>query len=96
MAPYGVIEVDSVDTARRLVALGLGVAWLPSTAATPEIEAGRLALVGLADVATMSRRVVSLERAQASTWAPMVTMRRLLSDVASFVPGAVAVEVTVA
>ena len=96
VTPYGVIEVDSVDTARRLVALGLGVAWLPSTAATPEIEAGRLALVGLADAAAMSRRVVALERAQASTWAPMETMRRLLSDVASFVPGAVAVDVKVA
>jgi len=92
VAPYGVIEVDSVDTARRLVARGLGVAWLPSTAATPEIEAGRLAPVGLADAPVLSRRVVALERAEASTWAPVETLRRLLGDVASFVPGAVAVE----
>ncbi len=91
VTPYGVIEVDSVDTARRLVARGLGVAFLPSTAAAPEIEAGRLASVGLADVPMSSRRIVALERAEPSAWAPVATLRRLLSDVASFVPGATAV-----
>jgi DNA-binding transcriptional LysR family regulator len=88
VTPYGVIEVDGVDTARRLVARGLGVAWLPSTAATPEITEGRLALVALADVAMVPRRVVALERAESSAWAPMATMRRLLAEVATFVPGA--------
>jgi len=92
VTPYGVIEVDSVDTARRLVARGLGVALLPSTAAVPEFEAGRLAPVGLADVAPVTRRVVALERAEASAWAPVETLRRLLSDVASFVPGATALD----
>jgi DNA-binding transcriptional LysR family regulator len=93
VTPYGVIEVDSVDTARRLVARGLGVALLPSTAAMPEFEAGRLAPVGLADAPVITRRVVALERAEPSTWAPMTTMRSLLADVASFVPGARALEV---
>jgi len=93
VTPYGVIEVDSVDTARRLVARGLGVALLPSTAAMPEFEAGRLAPVGLADAPVITRRVVALERAEPSTWAPMTTMRSLLAEVASFVPGARALEV---
>jgi DNA-binding transcriptional LysR family regulator len=88
VAPYGVIEVDSVDTARRLTERGLGVAFLPSTSAVPEIEAGRLSAVDVADLALPRRRVVALERAQPSTWAPVQTMRRLLADVASFVPGA--------
>ncbi len=88
VTPYGVIEVDSVDTARRLTERGLGVAFLPSTAATPEIEAGRLASVGVSDVAPVTRRVVALERAERSTWAPVQTMRKLLADVATFVPGA--------
>jgi DNA-binding transcriptional LysR family regulator len=92
VTPYGVIEVDSVDTARRLVARGLGVALLPSTAAVPEFEARRLAPVGLADVPPVTRRVVALERAEASAWAPVETLRRLLSDVASFVPGATALD----
>ena len=88
VTPYGVIEVDSVDTARRLTERGLGVAFLPSTSAVPEIEAGRLAAVGVSDVAVVRRRVVALERAEPSTWAPVETMRKLLADVASFVPGA--------
>jgi len=88
VVPYGVIEVDSVDTARRLVARGLGVALLPSTAAVPEFEAGSLAPVGLTDLPILSRRIVALERAEASTWAPVETLHGLLRDVASFVPGA--------
>lgn len=92
VSPYGVIEVDSVDTARRLVERGLGVALLPSTASMPEFEAGRLAPVGLADAPEMSRQVVALERATPSTWAPMATLRRLLGEVSSFVPGAQALD----
>jgi DNA-binding transcriptional LysR family regulator len=88
VTPYGVIEVDSVDTARRLTERGLGVAFLPSTSAVPEIEAGRLAAVAISDVTPVRRRVVALERAEPSTWAPMETMRGLLESVASFVPGA--------
>jgi DNA-binding transcriptional LysR family regulator len=88
VTPYGVIEVDSVDTARRLTERGLGVAFLPSTTAAPEIEARRLVSVGVSDVAPVTRRVVALERAQLSTWAPVETMRKLLADVAAFVPGA--------
>lgn len=92
VAPYGVIEVDSVDTARRLVSRGLGVALLPSTSVMPEFEAGRLAPVGLSDVNVMTRRIIALERAEASAWAPVVTLRGLLGDVAEFVPGARAIE----
>jgi LysR family cys regulon transcriptional activator len=88
VTPYGVIEVDSVDTARRLTERGLGVAFLPSTSAVPEIEAGRLATIAVSDVTPVRRRVVALERAQPSTWAPVETMRKLLREVATFVPGA--------
>jgi DNA-binding transcriptional LysR family regulator len=90
VSPYGVIEVDSVDTARRLVARGLGVAWLPSTAAAPEVEAGRLAAVNLADAAPVERRVTVVERAEATSWIPVRTMNQLLSDVPSYLPGAMA------
>jgi DNA-binding transcriptional LysR family regulator len=88
VTPYGVIEVDSVDTARRLVARGLGVSLLPSTAAMPEIEAGRLAPVALADLPPITRRVIAVERAGSSTWPPVETLHRLLAEAASFVPGA--------
>ena len=88
VTPYGVIEVDSVDTARRLTERGLGVAFLPSTSAEPEIIERRLASVEVSDVALVRLRVVALERAEPSTWAPVETMRKLLADVTSFVPGA--------
>lgn len=88
VTPYGVIEVDSVDTARRLVARGLGVALLPSTTVAAEFEAGRLAPVALLEVPEIRRRVVAVERADASTWAPVGTMRRLLAEASLYVPGA--------
>lgn len=91
VSPYGVIEVDSVDTARRLVARGLGVALLPSTTAAAEFEAGLLVPLVLAGVPEMWRRIVAVERIDSSSWAPLQTMRRLLTEAASFVPGAVAI-----
>ncbi|HZW00395.1 MAG TPA: LysR family transcriptional regulator [Candidatus Deferrimicrobium sp.] len=93
VSPYGVIEVDSVDTARRLVARGLGIAWLPSTAAVPEVEAGHLTSVQLVDAPALERRVVALERAEATSWIPVRTMRQLLADVPSFLPGATALTI---
>jgi len=92
VSPYGVIEVDSVDTARRLVARGLGVAFLPSTTVAAEIAAGRLARVVVSDIRTQTRRIIAVERTEPSTWAPVQTLRDLLADVATFVPGARAIE----
>ena len=91
VTPHGVIEVDAVDTARRLVERGLGVAVLPATTAVPEIEAERLASVALTDAEPVPWRIVALERTEASAWPPIETLRRLLGEVASFVPGAVKV-----
>jgi DNA-binding transcriptional LysR family regulator len=88
VTPYGVIEVDSVDTARRLTARGLGVSLLPSTAVMPEIEAGRLAPVALADTMRIRRRVIALERAEMSAWPPVETLRRLLGEASTYLPGA--------
>jgi DNA-binding transcriptional LysR family regulator len=88
VTPYGVIEVDSVDTARRLVARGLGVALLPSTAVAGDIAAGELARVELTGSPLPRRRVVAIERAGGSRWAPVTTLRELLAQVPAFVPGA--------
>jgi DNA-binding transcriptional LysR family regulator len=88
VTPYGVIEVDSVDTARRLVALGLGVALLPSTAAQPEQDAARLAPLALSDGRAIWCRIVALERADQAAWPPVETLRALLAEVPDFVPGA--------
>lgn len=92
VAPYGVIEVDGVDTARSLVARGLGVAWLPATAVAADIEAERLARVDVAGMAAVRRLIVALERPGATTWEPIRTLQGLLREVATFVPGATAVD----
>jgi DNA-binding transcriptional LysR family regulator len=91
VSPYGIIEVDSVDTARRLVARGLGVALLPSTAVATDLEAGELAPLAVLGVPPIRRRVVVIERPGRARWAPVATLRELLSDLPSFVPGAAAV-----
>ena len=88
VTPYGVIEVDSVDTARRLVDRGLGVAFLPSTTVYGEIEAGRLARVEIDDMPAQRRRVIAVEPIAPSTWAAVATLRSLLGAIATFVPGA--------
>jgi hypothetical protein len=54
----------------------------------PEIEAGHLTSVRSVDAPVLERRVVALARAEAATWIPVQTMRRLLADVPSFLPGA--------
>jgi DNA-binding transcriptional LysR family regulator len=91
VTPYGVIEVDSVDTARRLVTRGLGVAMLPSTAVAADVEAGQLARVELLGVPPIWRRTIAVERPEQSSWAPVLTMRELLAQVPTFVPGTSAV-----
>lgn len=88
VSPYGAIEVDSVDTARRLVARGLGVALLPSTAVTADIEAGDLTRLALVGAPALRRTVVAIERPSAPGWAATTTLRGLLADVPAFVPGA--------
>lgn len=88
VSPYGAIEVDSVDTARRLVARGLGVSLLPSTVVGADIDSGELARVRLARVPTTRRRIVALERDAGTGWAPVETLRRLLSDAPTYLRGA--------
>jgi DNA-binding transcriptional LysR family regulator len=88
ISPYGVIEVDSVDTARRLVARGLGVAWLPSTAIELDAEGSHLTAVEVVDTRPVDRQVIALERTEVTSWVPVRTLRALLADAAAFLPGA--------
>ncbi len=78
VAPYGVIEVDSVDTARRLVTRGLGVAMAAIDAAVPEFEAGRLARVELLGCGRSGGDHRGRTPGR-SSWAPVLTMRELLA-----------------
>lgn len=88
VSPYGAIEVDSVDTARRLVARGLGVSLLPSTVVGADIASGELAVIRLEGTATVRRHIMALERDAGSGWAPVDTVRRLLTEAPTYLQGA--------
>jgi DNA-binding transcriptional LysR family regulator len=62
VVPRGVMELDTIDAAKKMVEQGLGVALLPYTAVASEVAAGRLASAKLADAKAIRRRVVAVRR----------------------------------
>ncbi|MFL5299465.1 MAG: LysR family transcriptional regulator, partial [Anaeromyxobacteraceae bacterium] len=47
IAPRSVMELDNVDSAKKMVALGLGIAFLPHVAVADEMRSGTLRIVEL-------------------------------------------------
>jgi DNA-binding transcriptional LysR family regulator len=62
IVPRGVMELDNVDAAKKMVEHGLGVALLPHSAVAAELASGRLARVRLADAQAIRRRIVAVRR----------------------------------
>jgi DNA-binding transcriptional LysR family regulator len=62
VVPRGVMELDTIDAAKKMVEHGLGVALLPYTAVAGELATGRLASARLADAAAIRRRIVAVRR----------------------------------
>jgi DNA-binding transcriptional LysR family regulator len=60
--PRGVMELDNIDAAKKMVEQGLGVALLPHTAVAAELEAGSLRAVTLADTPAPTRQIVIFRR----------------------------------
>ena len=65
VVPRGVMELDAIDAAKKMVEHGLGVALLPHTAVAPELAAGRLASATLAEASAIRRRIVAVRRRDA-------------------------------
>ena len=65
VVPRGVMELDTIDAAKKMVEQGLGVALLPYTAVASELVSGRLASAKLADAAAIRRRIVAVRRRDA-------------------------------
>jgi DNA-binding transcriptional LysR family regulator len=65
IAPRSVMELDNVDSAKKMVGLGLGVAFLPHVAVADEIRTGSLRVVGLADRRPLRRPIVAVRRKDA-------------------------------
>jgi DNA-binding transcriptional LysR family regulator len=63
--PRGVMELDNIDAAKKMVEQGLGVALLPHTAVAAELEGGSLRAVTLAEAPSPKRRIVIFRRRDA-------------------------------
>jgi DNA-binding transcriptional LysR family regulator len=61
----GVMELDNVDSAKKMVELGLGIAFLPHVAIADEVRSGRLRIVELADRTPPRRPIVAVRRKDA-------------------------------
>src|SRR6266498_3482703 len=65
IAPRSVMELDNVDSAKKMVALGLGIAFLPHVAVADEMRSGSLRIVALADHRPLRRPIVAVRRKDA-------------------------------
>ena len=63
--PAGVMELDNIDAAKKMVQQGLGVALLPHTAVAAELDAGSLRAVVVADAPSVRRQIVAIRRRDA-------------------------------
>src|SRR5207248_971272 len=61
----GLMELDNIEAAKKMVERGLGVALLPRTAITRELGAGELTRVELSDGSPMQRSIVAIRRRDA-------------------------------
>jgi DNA-binding transcriptional LysR family regulator len=60
--PAGVMELDNIDAAKKMVQEGFGVALLPGTAIAGELEAGVLREVAITDAEPVRREIVAIRR----------------------------------
>jgi DNA-binding transcriptional LysR family regulator len=65
VALRGMMELDNIEAAKKMVERGLGVALLPRTAITREVAAGALCRVELSDAAPIRRQIVAMRRRDA-------------------------------
>jgi DNA-binding transcriptional LysR family regulator len=54
------MELDNVDSAKKMIEQGLGVAFLPHVAVADEVRSGRLRIVGIADRQPPRRPIVAV------------------------------------
>lgn len=63
--PRSLMELDSIEAAKKMVERGLGVALLPGTAVQREVAGGTLSVVKLEDAPPMYNTIVSYRRRDA-------------------------------
>jgi DNA-binding transcriptional LysR family regulator len=65
IAMRGLMELDNIEAAKKMVEHGLGISLLPRSAVIREVDAGALRLVELRDAAPMRRQLVAMRRRDA-------------------------------
>jgi DNA-binding transcriptional LysR family regulator len=60
--PRGLLELDHIDAAKRMVLAGLGIALLPTTAVAGELRDGSLRRIDLVGTPPIERRIVAVRR----------------------------------
>jgi DNA-binding transcriptional LysR family regulator len=65
ISPNGVMELDNIDAAKKMVEQGFGVALLPHTSVADELTAGTLAEVAVQDAEPVRREIVAIRRRDA-------------------------------
>jgi DNA-binding transcriptional LysR family regulator len=60
--PEGVMELDNIDAAKKMVQEGFGVALLPQTAVAGELEAGELLQISITNARLPRRQLVAIRR----------------------------------
>jgi DNA-binding transcriptional LysR family regulator len=65
VSPAGVMELDNIDAAKKMVELGFGVALLPHTSVADELAAGTLAEVTIQGAQPVRRQIVAIRRRDA-------------------------------
>jgi DNA-binding transcriptional LysR family regulator len=65
--PRGVLELDNIDAAKRMVLAGLGIALLPRTAIADELASGRLRPIILVGTPPIERQIVAVRRRERSS-----------------------------
>src|SRR2546423_1846762 len=68
----GLMELDSIEAAKKTVERGLGVALLPGTAVAREVEGGTLCVVKMPDAPPMQNSIVAYRRRDAGKPAGIV------------------------
>jgi DNA-binding transcriptional LysR family regulator len=62
ITPVGVMELDNIEAAKKMIQQGFGIALLPRTAVASELAAGTLREVQIADAEPVRRQIVAIRR----------------------------------
>ncbi len=89
--PRGMIELDNIEAAKRMVAGGLGVALLPRTSVATELDDGSLRATRFAEADPQPRHIGVIRRADAGDPTPsLAAFLDLVAEVPTLVAGATA------